>query len=87
MYSRGKPTPLELLPAVDAPRLTAPPLATTAAAQVLKAFGAFKLPRNITRSHVVIAKGGELIDIRNAISPGDSFEEALLTVQAAAAKK
>jgi peroxiredoxin Q/BCP len=51
---------------------------------VLKAFGAFKLPRNISRSHVVIGKGGEMLEIRNGISPGDSFAEALKTVQAAA---
>lgn len=43
----------------------------------LKAFGAFKQPRNVIRSHVVIAKGGEMLDIRNQISPGDSFAEAV----------
>lgn len=50
----------------------------------MKAFGAFKLPKNVIRSHVVIAKGGELIDIRNQIASGDSFGEALKTVQEAA---
>lgn len=47
----------------------------------LKAFGAFKQPKNILRSHVVIKKGGELIDIQNGISPGDSFTEAVKTVK------
>lgn len=43
----------------------------------LKAFGAFKLPKNIIRSHVIIGQGGELLDIQNQISPGDSFAEAV----------
>lgn len=47
----------------------------------LKAFGAFKAPKNVLRSHVVIKKGGELIDVRNGISPGDSFAEAVEKVK------
>ena len=48
----------------------------------LKAFGAFKQPKNVIRSHIVIGKGGEVIDIQNQISPGDSFTSALATAQA-----
>lgn len=29
-----------------------------------------------TCSHVVVGKGGKLLDIQNGISPGDSFAEA-----------
>lgn len=57
-------------------------LLTDADGVALKAFGAFKLPKNVIRSHVVIAKGGEVVDIRNQISPGDSYEEAFKTVKA-----
>jgi thioredoxin-dependent peroxiredoxin len=46
----------------------------------LKAFGAFKQPKNVLRSHVIIKKGGELADVRNGISPGDSFAEAVKTI-------
>jgi hypothetical protein len=35
---------------------------------------------------VVVAKGGRVVDIRNAISPGDSFAEAVKTVEAEAAR-
>lgn len=42
----------------------------------LRLFGATKGPKGILRSHVVIGKGGKLLDVRNAISPGDSFAEA-----------
>jgi thioredoxin-dependent peroxiredoxin len=48
--------------------------------EALKAFGAFKAPKNVLRSHVVIGKGGKLVDIRNGISPGDSFAEAVKTI-------
>ncbi|EFN58795.1 hypothetical protein CHLNCDRAFT_50289 [Chlorella variabilis] len=44
--------------------------------QLLKAFGALKAAKSILRSHVVIAKGGKLLDIKNGISPGDSYAEA-----------
>ena len=27
-------------------------------------------------SHVVVGKGGKLLDVQNGISPGDSFEKA-----------
>ena len=47
----------------------------------IKAFGAFKQPKNIARSHVVVKKGGELADIQNGISSGDSFDVALETVK------
>lgn len=47
---------------------------------VLKALGAFKAPKNVLRSHVIIAKGGKVVDMRNGISPGDSFAEAVKTV-------
>lgn len=30
----------------------------------------------LIRSHVVVGKGGKLLDVQNGISPGDSFEEA-----------
>lgn len=48
----------------------------------LKAFGAFKLPKNVIRSHVIVGKGGEILDIKNQISPGDSFAEAVKFVKA-----
>lgn len=51
-------------------------LLTDTDGDVLKAFGAFKQPKNVIRSHVVIAKGGEVLDVQNQISPGDSFAEA-----------
>ncbi len=43
----------------------------------IKAFGAFKEPKNIARSHVIIAKGGAMLDIQNQIASGDSFVVAL----------
>lgn len=49
---------------------------------VLKAFGAFKLPRNVIRSHVIIEKNGKVLDMKNQISPGDSFAEAVKFVKA-----
>jgi thioredoxin-dependent peroxiredoxin len=52
-------------------------LLTDADGIALKAFGAFKLPKNVIRSHFIIAKGGEVLDIRNQISPIDSFNEAV----------
>ena len=48
----------------------------------LRAFGASKPEKKISRSHVVVAKGGALLDVRNAISPGDSFAEAVKFVAA-----
>ncbi len=51
---------------------------------LIKAFGAFKQPKNIKRSHVVVAKGGKILDMRITISPGDSFAEATKTVLEAA---
>lgn len=50
----------------------------------LKAFGASKPDKKISRSHVVVAKGGALLDVRNAISPGESFAEAAKFVAALA---
>eukprot|EP00123_Amoebidium_parasiticum_P011523 comp20761_c1_seq1/m.27226 comp20761_c1_seq1/g.27226 ORF comp20761_c1_seq1/g.27226 comp20761_c1_seq1/m.27226 type:complete len:255 (-) comp20761_c1_seq1:47-811(-) len=50
--------------------------------ETIKKFGAFKGPKNIRRSHVVIEKGGKIKDIRIDISPGDSFKEAVATVTA-----
>jgi peroxiredoxin Q/BCP len=52
-------------------------LLTDTTGDALKAFGAFKLPKNVIRSHVIIAKDGTVLDIRNQISPGDSFNEAV----------
>ncbi|KAG7669383.1 hypothetical protein Ndes2526B_g05702 [Nannochloris sp. 'desiccata'] len=52
-------------------------LLTDADGVALKAFGAFKLPKNVIRSHFIIAKGGEVLEIRNQISPADSFNEAV----------
>ena len=48
----------------------------------LRAFGAAKPEKKISRSHAVVAKGGALLDVRNAISPGDSFAEAAAFVAA-----
>jgi len=42
----------------------------------MQAFGALKAAKSVLRSHVVVAKGGQLLDVRNGISPGDSFAEA-----------
>jgi thioredoxin-dependent peroxiredoxin len=53
---------------------------------VIKAFGASKAAKSILRSHVVVAKGGDIIDIQNGISPGDSFTTALETAKEAAKK-
>jgi len=47
----------------------------------IKAFGASKAPKGIIRSHVVIKKGGEILDVKNKISPADSFTGALETVK------
>lgn len=47
----------------------------------LKAFGAFKPPKNVLRSHVIVQKGGKLVEVRNGISPGDSFTEAVAKVK------
>lgn len=35
------------------------------------------------RSHIVVEKGGKVLDIRIGISPADSFGEAVKTVAAA----
>jgi peroxiredoxin len=45
----------------------------------IKAFGASKAPKGIIRSHIVIKKGGEVLDVQNKISPNDSFTSALET--------
>ena len=46
----------------------------------IKAFGASKAPKGIIRSHVVIEKGGKVLDIQNKISPADSYTSALETI-------
>lgn len=51
-------------------------LLTDAEGEVLKAFGALKAAKSILRSHVVVGKGGKLLDVQNGISPGDSFAQA-----------
>jgi peroxiredoxin Q/BCP len=48
----------------------------------LRAFGAAKPDKKISRSHAVVAKGGALLHVRNAVSPGDSFAEAARFVAA-----
>lgn len=48
----------------------------------IKAFGASKAPKGIIRSHIVIQKGGKVLDVQNKISPADSFTSALETVTA-----
>ena len=52
---------------------------------LIKAFGAFEEPKKIKRSHVVVAKGGEILDMQIQISSGDSFPLATKTVLEAAA--
>ena len=52
-------------------------LLTDADGVALKAFGAFKMPKNVIRSHFIIGKGGNVLEIRNQISPADSFNEAV----------
>eukprot|EP00887_Chlorella_sp_A99_P001388 scaffold8.g1388.t1 len=56
----------------------------------LRLFGATKGPKGILRrrgsragAHVVIGKGGKLLDVRNAISPGDSSLAPIRVVQTA----
>ena len=44
--------------------------------QCAQALGALKPPKSVLRSHVVVAKGGKLLDVRNGVSPGDSFAQA-----------
>jgi peroxiredoxin Q/BCP len=56
-------------------------LLTDADGIALKAFGAFKLPKNVIRSHFIIAKDGTVLEIRNQISPADSFNEAVKFVK------
>ncbi|GAB0489767.1 hypothetical protein MMPV_000992 [Pyropia vietnamensis] len=48
---------------------------------LVKAIGAFKPPKNIKRSHVVVAKGGKVLDVRVMIGPEDSFKEAVKFVK------
>lgn len=56
-------------------------LLTDESGAAIKAFGANKAPKGVIRSHIVIAKGGKVLDIRNKISPGDSFTSALETAE------
>jgi hypothetical protein len=56
--------------------LTAPP------AQVLPRLGVSSGAK-ITRSHIVIAKGGKVQDVRIGVKPAESVEEAVKTVTAA----
>jgi len=41
--------------------------------EAIKAFGASKEQTKIKRSHIIIAKGGEVLDIQNQISPADRW--------------
>lgn len=50
--------------------------------RVLRAFGASKGGKKITRSHAVIAKGGKVLAINVGVSPDESVSEALKTVGA-----
>ena len=43
----------------------------------LKALGAFKEPQNVIRSHVVVAKGGEILLLANGVKSGDSFNQVV----------
>jgi thioredoxin-dependent peroxiredoxin len=53
------------------------PLLTDVEGVAIKALGAYKGPGKILRTHVIVAKGGEILDIQNGISSGDSHVEAL----------
>eukprot|EP00168_Porphyra_purpurea_P015966 TRINITY_DN505_c1_g1_i1.p4 TRINITY_DN505_c1_g1~~TRINITY_DN505_c1_g1_i1.p4 ORF type:complete len:187 (+),score=99.49 TRINITY_DN505_c1_g1_i1:650-1210(+) len=48
---------------------------------VVKAVGAFKAPKNIKRSHIIVAKGGKVLDVRVPVGPEDSFKEAVKFVE------
>ncbi|KAG7669382.1 hypothetical protein Ndes2526B_g05701 [Nannochloris sp. 'desiccata'] len=43
----------------------------------LKAFGAFKEPQNVVRSHLVIEKGGKILLLENGVKSGDSFGQVV----------
>jgi peroxiredoxin Q/BCP len=49
--------------------------------QAIKCFGASKEVTKIKRSHIIIGKGGKVLDIANSVSPQVSFESALEFVQ------
>jgi len=53
---------------------------------LVKAIGAFKAPKNIKRSHIIVAKGGKVLDVRVPIGPEDSFKEAVKFVEGLAKK-
>ena len=46
----------------------------------LKQFGVFKEPKSVTRSHIIVAKGGMVTQVKIQISPLDSVNEALAFV-------
>ena len=46
----------------------------------LKQFGVFKEPKSVTRSHVIVSKGGVVSQLKIQISPLDSVNEALAFV-------
>ncbi|KAJ3208563.1 hypothetical protein HDU67_006681 [Dinochytrium kinnereticum] len=48
--------------------------------KVIKALGAFKAPKNITRSHVVIEKGGVIKSKHIQVSPDESVKEAVALI-------
>jgi hypothetical protein len=50
-------------------------------AQVLPRLGVSSAGK-ITRSHIVIAKGGKVQDVRIGVKPAESVEEAVKTVTA-----
>ena len=56
-------------------------LLTDETGAAIKCFGASKPEKKIKRSHIIIAKGGKVLDIQNQISPQVSFESALEFVQ------
>ncbi len=42
----------------------------------------FKAPKSIKRSHVIVAKGGKVLDAQYEVKPADSVEAALKFVEA-----
>jgi peroxiredoxin Q/BCP len=43
----------------------------------IKAFGAFKEPQNVVRSHFVIEKGGKILLLENGVKSGESFGQVV----------
>ena len=49
--------------------------------KAIKAFGAFKAPKNIKRSHLIFDKGGKVLQVAIQVSPGDSVSQAVEFVE------